>query len=433
MSEHPLQALRRFAMRAHAWGLAPERVDELLRLITAIEKDWPAEFEPPPDDSSLPPHPPATDDPSSPAEAETMLETDDPPDMSEPEPVLDAEEDDEFEQVDTHTRLLQVERGLLDFSREFQVAQRVLLADDDPDSQAELIETLAQNEILADAASTGEEVLERLAERTYAVLVADARLPDMDTADLVSQALKTRPGLEVVVCTRSDALDEALIAFEHGASDYLPKPYPSRPFTSWKIRAALTRHEFEARSQAIIQYLSRSCENLATERGHDLQQSCIIPLKQALEAYRKDPGPTRMAVLAPVALERIVQGLGFETTHCNGLSEVMDLVKAGSVEVVVAVEEGGLDGIELISRVRRRDPQVGLFIVAQERKLEALVKAIDTSVGDCLLRPLEGRELLAPRLKRLISRQQKSARYERLLAELKALNIDLLKAALPER
>ena len=117
------------------------------------------------------------------------------------------------------------------------------------------------------------------------MLVTSARLPDSDGVELVAKARKLRPELEVIVCTSSDALDEALRALDEGASDYLPKPYPSRPFISWKVRAALGRYTFAARTQAVIRFLKDSCEKIAVGQGQDLTESCVIPLKKALESY----------------------------------------------------------------------------------------------------------------------------------------------------
>jgi DNA-binding response OmpR family regulator len=323
----------------------------------------------------------------------------------------------------------QLESSLLAFGRDLSIEQRVLLAEDDAGAQAEMIETLAQGEILADMAMTAEEALERLSERAYALLVTSAQLPDSDGVELIAQARQIRPNLEVIVCTSSDALDEALQALEQGASDVLSKPYPSRPFISWKVRAALGRYAFAARTQAIIRFLKDSCERIAVDQGQDLTASCIVPLKKALESYQQEPGPTKVSVLGPKPMVRVAAKLGYETTHAQDLSSLVDLVEAGEAQVVVVVEEASsLDAVEVITLITSLDPEVGLFVVAPERKLQDLVQAIGTGIGDYLLRPLEGRELFGPRLRSLIARRERSVRYNRLLTELKSLNIDLQKA-----
>lgn len=401
MSEETFQALRALAAQAATQGLAADRAEELVRLVAAAEAAW---------RSATGAQPRPDGDP--PAAADTA-----------------GDFASDKKRPDTDLRLAQLEHKLLAFGRGLQLGRRVLLADDDMAAQTELLETLAQHEILADVATSAEEAQERLGEQDYAVLIAAARLPDRSGVDLIAEVMRQRPMVETLLSTPSDRLDEALHALERGAADILPRPPPSRPFTSWKVRAALARHAFAARTQAVIQFLSRSCEELAAGSGQDVQASCVLPLKRALESYDHDAEPTRVAVAGPTPMLRLARGLGYEADQAGDLAALLELVRSGRAQVVLVVAEpGGFDAIEVITRVRRLEPTSGVFAVAPERELQALVQAIGDGVGDTLLRPLEGRELLAPRLRRLIARRDTHLRYDRLLTELKSLNIDLRKA-----
>jgi DNA-binding response OmpR family regulator len=397
-STHPMQALKEFCAQAGAWGLEPERVTQLEQIIQDLEATGQAAEDRPVASQAEPATQPA---PATPSEHQEQLQG-------------------------------QLEHSLREYNRTLEVSQRILLVDDDPAAQQELTETMAQHGLLADLATSGEEALERVAERKYAVLLAGLRLPDMDGIELMRSAHRLRPAMEAIICTRSSSLDEVIRAFDRGASDYLPKPYPSRPFISWKVRGALARYDFEVRAQAFIQFLKDSCEAQAKDHGHDLQTACVVPLKAALRSFQEEPGSVRIAMAAPVALVRVARKLGYETTQASGLGELLALVKQGEAQVVVAVEEsGGIDGVELITRLWRADPDTGVFVIAPEKKLRELVQAIGTGIGDTLLRPLEGRELFGPRLGRLVVRQQRTVRYQRLLSALKTLHLDLMSAPQP--
>jgi DNA-binding response OmpR family regulator len=401
MSEEIFRALRAAAARAATRGLAAEPADELARLVAAAEAAWRSAAGAQPQPAGDPPAAPDSADDFAPA----------------------------GERPDSGLRLAQLEHKLLAFGRGLQIGRRVLLVDDDMAAQTELLETLAQHQILADVATSADEALERLGEQDYAVLITAARLPDRSGVELIAELMRERPMVETLLWAPNDRLDEALQALERGAADVMPKPPPSRPFISWKVRAALARHAFTARTQAVIQFLSRSCEELAVVSGQDLQASCVLPLKRALASYDQNPGPTRVAVAGPKPMLRVARGLGYEAAHAGDLAALLELVRTGRAQVVLVVDEpDGFDAIEVITRVRRLEPTSGVFAVAPERELQALVQAIGDGVGDTLLRPLEGRELLAPRLRRLIARRETHLRYERLLTELKSLNIDLRKA-----
>jgi PleD family two-component response regulator len=79
-----------------------------------------------------------------------------------------------------------------------------------------------------------------------------------------------------------------------------------------------------------------------------------------------------------------------------------------------------------VQQIHGVNPNVGVFIIAKEGDLSRIVSAIGIGVGDYLVRPLEGRELFIPRLKRLVERQKRILRYRNVLDTLKKLNIDLL-------
>jgi DNA-binding response OmpR family regulator len=97
------------------------------------------------------------------------------------------------------------------------------------------------------------------------------------------------------------------------------------------------------------------------------------------------------------------------------------------VHVVVFAEgEGGIEGSEAVRRIHRMNPDLGVLVIAQRASLKHIVSAIGIGVGDYIVRPLESRELFAPRLARLVARQQHITRYRRLLESLKKMNIDLL-------
>jgi two-component system cell cycle response regulator len=109
------------------------------------------------------------------------------------------------------------------------------------------------------------------------------------------------------------------------------------------------------------------------------------------------------------------------------LGSVVPAVSQQQVNVVVYAEsDDGPDGAEAVQQIHGVNPNVGVFIIAKEGDLSRIVSAIGIGVGDYLVRPLEGRELFIPRLKRLVERQKRILRYRNVLDTLKKLNIDLL-------
>ncbi len=336
-------------------------------------------------------------------------------------------EEPQLSKSDTNRRLAQLELDLVRFGRQLKVSRRVLIADNNSPEQLELIETLAQHSILADMVTSAEEALEKLSQRSYAALITDMLLPDISGMDLITRAHEVSSDLEVLVCTDSQSIDTAIEALERGASDYIPRPYPSRPFLSWKVKGALARFDFETRTNSVIRFLKERSEKLASEKGKDILTSCAIPLKKALESYQNKKEQAAIGILGNKVLVRAASSLGYDIMQVGDENSAIEAIKDGKIQVLVLVESDQLDAVDMIYQVRQMEFNVGLFVIAQENRLDDLVQAIGTGIGDYLLRPLEGRELFPSKLKKLIARRDRHLRYSRLLSELKALNLDLQK------
>jgi DNA-binding NtrC family response regulator len=104
------------------------------------------------------------------------------------------------------------------------------------------------------------------------------------------------------------------------------------------------------------------------------------------------------------------------------------LVRQEKVRTVIYVErkEDGIPGARAVETFRQVDPNIGVFVLAQVGQLRRIVDAIGAGVGDYMVYPMEGEELFAERLKRLVGRQERLARYQALIAALQDLNVDIV-------
>ncbi len=102
---------------------------------------------------------------------------------------------------------------------------RVLVVDDDPAVREMLVLLLARAGYEVDEASSGEQALERLAERPVDVVLCDVRMPGMGGLALVDALAERAPDLTVVVMSAFGSVELALDAMRRGAYDYLEKPF----------------------------------------------------------------------------------------------------------------------------------------------------------------------------------------------------------------
>ncbi|MBM3290065.1 MAG: sigma-54-dependent Fis family transcriptional regulator, partial [Candidatus Hydrogenedentes bacterium] len=101
----------------------------------------------------------------------------------------------------------------------------ILIAEDDDTQRLILVDILKASRYDVTAAATAKDALAALREDAYHVLLTDMRMPEVDGLELLRQAKRLRPDLEVVVMTAYATVQTAVNAMKEGATDYLAKPF----------------------------------------------------------------------------------------------------------------------------------------------------------------------------------------------------------------
>lgn len=103
-------------------------------------------------------------------------------------------------------------------------AQKILLADDDPDSLEGLRVLLEAWGYEVKTARDGRAALEQVLVVHPLVVITDLVMPRMTGLELLEALHQERPGIPVIVLTAHGTLETRLRAVAQGAFAYLPKP-----------------------------------------------------------------------------------------------------------------------------------------------------------------------------------------------------------------
>jgi DNA-binding NtrC family response regulator len=98
------------------------------------------------------------------------------------------------------------------------------ILDDDPAQLELLTEQVAILGYEAIPTSDPEEALHLIRSGRCRMVFADVHMPGMNGYEFLDQALRSDPGVHVIVMTGDYTLDSALDAIRRGATDFLPKP-----------------------------------------------------------------------------------------------------------------------------------------------------------------------------------------------------------------
>jgi len=110
------------------------------------------------------------------------------------------------------------------------IQQNILVIEDDEELRNTLCEMLRQDYLAVEGASSAENALSRMTEVNFDLIIVDIGLPGMDgyrfCANLHSQKADSHPPL--IILSGNLSVEDKLLGFSVGASDYMSKPFDLR-------------------------------------------------------------------------------------------------------------------------------------------------------------------------------------------------------------
>lgn len=117
---------------------------------------------------------------------------------------------------------------------------RVLLVEDDPGVQRFVVKGLREQSYAVDAVNSGKAALYHADINTYDVVILDVMIPGMDGFEVCRHLREAGHRLPVLMLTARDAVEDRISGLDHGADDYLTKPFEFRELLA-RLRALLRR------------------------------------------------------------------------------------------------------------------------------------------------------------------------------------------------
>lgn len=122
------------------------------------------------------------------------------------------------------------------------MTMRVLLVEDDRELRLAIAAGLRTAGFAVDSASSRAEADLKVSVNRYDSVVADRGLPDGDALGLIRMWRRAGRTVPVLVLTARAAVDDRVSGFEHGADDYLGKPFAMAELTA-RVRALCRRDQ----------------------------------------------------------------------------------------------------------------------------------------------------------------------------------------------
>ncbi len=176
-------------------------------------------------------------------------------------------------------------------------ALKILIIEDERDIAANIWDFLERRGCVVDHVADGARGLKRAMEGSFDVIILDLGLPGLDGLDLCRRLRDAGQGVPVLMLTARDTLDDCLRGFEHGADDYLVKPFAMRELEV-RIRALHRRRLPMLDASLHVGDLSYSPRSMLAERGGQSIALTVAQGRILALLMRESPNVIRREALA---------------------------------------------------------------------------------------------------------------------------------------
>jgi len=124
---------------------------------------------------------------------------------------------------------------------------RILVVEDDPDLNRQLVSALTDAGYVVDSAKDGEEGHYLGETEPYDAVILDLGLPVLDGVSVLEKWRRNEKKMPVLILTARDRWSDKVQGFDAGADDYVAKPFHMEEVLA-RVRALLRRSAGHARS-----------------------------------------------------------------------------------------------------------------------------------------------------------------------------------------
>ena len=134
------------------------------------------------------------------------------------------------------------------------MAEKILVVDDDQSLRRMMEYTLQQAGYSVAVASDGDEALKAVRKAQPRLIITDLKMERMGGFELLAQVRKEFPEILMIVVTAFGSVESAVAAMQHGAHDYLVKPF-SREALCLAVERALSYCVLQRENQQLREQL----------------------------------------------------------------------------------------------------------------------------------------------------------------------------------
>ena len=124
----------------------------------------------------------------------------------------------------------------------------IWVVDDDESIRWVLEKGLSENGIEVETFDSANKVIKKLETENPSLILTDIKMPGKSGIDLLDEVKELRPEIPIIIMTAHSDLESAVESYEHGAWEYLPKPFDIEEAVSMVQRATAKESSEETKT-----------------------------------------------------------------------------------------------------------------------------------------------------------------------------------------
>ncbi len=271
------------------------------------------------------------------------------------------------------------------------MAERILVVDDE-EVNLELLEAILISEGYAvTCVGDGPRALATIKAQPPDLILLDLMMPGMSGLE-VCRVLKEDPetaAIPVIVVTAMGQIATKEAALTTGADDFVAKPVRSDDLCA-RVSAMLKVRRIRAELDRTLAYV----HELEAAR-HVRRRDALVMLGGGVAARQLLPTPMRILLVDDEALTRDFYGdllaeRGFELYAATSGEEGLEILQRQEVDALVLdIVMPGMSGLEMLERVRQKDPDLPVIILTGHVSSQNAIAALKLGAYDFIVKGLD--------------------------------------------
>ena len=320
-----------------------------------------------------------------------------------------------------------VENSLESFRKELTESAHIVLIEEDEEVRDRLDLALQKRGVTVHAFENAAFLLEWLGTEQVAVGIVNLGLTGVSGFDLMDMLRKKDPLVELVALAANPDATTAVACLEKGAQDLFSIPIEREELLVSRVSVAIERWRRASIDNRITEQF-RTISNSLLRKDDTKHKGAMRVFTKRLADHKKYLTEAKEILVVSAnsyaggRTKSFLEGEGYSVSVASTVSDAEVLASENEFRLLLSdAEISDGSAFDVYEKVCKFHPDIEFLVVSSANEVDIALQAMAKGARDCILKPHEGLEAIQLKVKRAFRLQDKHAKHQRLVDELRKL------------